>query len=76
MKVLIERLASPFPIGSNIKLSSGEKGKVIKRNLVCPLRPVVEIVSEADEEKLVETRTIDLAKHPTIYIKGILEEKI
>jgi HD-GYP domain-containing protein (c-di-GMP phosphodiesterase class II) len=76
MKVLIERLASPFPVGSNIKLSSGEKGKVIKRNLACPLRPVVEIVSEADEEKLAETRTIDLAKHPTIYIKGILEEKI
>jgi len=75
MKVLIQRFASPFPVGSNIKLSSGEKGKVIKRNLDCALRPVVEIIVEADEEHLEKTRIIDLAKHPTIYIKGPLEDE-
>jgi HD-GYP domain-containing protein (c-di-GMP phosphodiesterase class II) len=75
MKLLIERLASPFPVGSNIKLSSGEKGKVIKRNLGCPLRPVVEIITEADGEQLEKARTIDLAKHPTVYIKGTLEDE-
>lgn len=74
MKVLIERLACPFPVGSNIKLSSGEKGKVIKRNLACSLRPVVEIISAANGENLEKSRTINLSKHPTIFIKDTLKD--
>ena len=73
MKILIERMASPFPLGSNIKLNSGEKGRVIKRNLGYPLRPVVEITHDAKDEKLGKPRTIDLSKSPTIHIKSSLE---
>ena len=73
MKVLIERLASPFPLGSNIKLSSGEKGRVIRRNLGYPLRPVVEIMHDNKGEKLEKSRIIDLAQCPTIHIKSALE---
>jgi HD-GYP domain-containing protein (c-di-GMP phosphodiesterase class II) len=72
MKILIERLACPFPVGCNVKLSSGEKGKVIKRNLSCPLRPMVEIISTAEGENLEKSRIVDLCKHPTIFIKDIL----
>jgi HD-GYP domain-containing protein (c-di-GMP phosphodiesterase class II) len=75
MKVLIERLACPFPVGCQVKLNSGEKGMVIKRNLSCSLRPVVEIISSADGESLEKSRIIDLSKHHTIFIKNILEEK-
>ncbi len=74
MKVLVQRLAGPFPIGTNIRLSSGEKGKVIKRNLDNPLRPIVEITI-ADRESSEKTRIIDLAQHPTLYIKGVSEDK-
>lgn len=75
MKILLERLASPFPPGSNIKLSSGEKGRVIKRNLAHPLRPVVEIMHDNNGERLEQSRIIDLAQCPTVHIKSVLDKE-
>ena len=75
MKVLIERIASPYPLSSYVKLSSGEKGRVIRRNLGCPLKPVIEIMRDASGEKIRKIRIIDLAKFPTIYIKNILKSE-
>jgi len=74
MKILIERLTCPYPPCSYVKLSTGEKGIVIKRNLKFPLRPVIEIIYSADGEELKEAKTIDLAIHSTIYIERHLRD--
>ena len=75
MKVLIERIASPFPVGSYVQLSSGEKARVIKRNLDCLLRPTVAIIYDANGERLEKTTIVELGKYPTTYIKNCLKEE-
>jgi len=74
VKVLMERVCTPFPLCSNIRLSSGEEGRVIRRNLASPFRPIIEITSNANGEKLEEAKIIDLTKYPTVYIKRSLEK--
>ena len=71
MKVMIERIASPYPLSSYVKLSSGEKGKVVRRNLGSPLKPVIEIMFDASGERIEKTKIIDITKYPTIYIKSM-----
>lgn len=75
MKVFLERVASPFPLGSYVELSSGEKGRVTRRNFNSVLRPGVEIIYDSNGEKLEEPKDIDLSKHLTIYIKSILKNE-
>jgi HD-GYP domain-containing protein (c-di-GMP phosphodiesterase class II) len=70
-KFFIERIASPFPLNSCVELSSGEKGKVIKRNIRSPLRPVVKIIYDTTGEKLEPPKILDLISHPAVYIKKL-----
>lgn len=76
IKTMVERIALPFPLGSYVKLNSGEKGKIIKRNFSSPLRPVVEIMYGANGDRLEITKTIDLDKHDTIFIEKPWIEEI
>ncbi|MFC1496597.1 hypothetical protein ACFL52_04200 [Candidatus Margulisiibacteriota bacterium] len=71
LKSFIERIG-PYPVGTMVRLSSGEKGRVIKRNLTIPLRPTVRIFSAVGGQDLKEEKILDLLEHPTIYIKSHL----
>lgn len=73
IKVLIERICCPYPLGSYVKLSTGEKGEVIKRNLRNSFRPIVEINYDSKGKRLRKPRIVDLIKYPSIYIKGHLK---
>ena len=77
LKIFIIRFGCPFPLGSFVKLSSGERGKVIRRNIESPLRPLIEIADDGILQNGASPKTIDLSKYPTIYIKRSLssEEK-
>ncbi|MFH1776561.1 MAG: HD domain-containing phosphohydrolase [Candidatus Omnitrophota bacterium] len=75
-RVMIERIACPFPLGSFVKLSSGERGRVVKRNLTCTLRPTVEVSYDTSGEHLVHTKIVDLSKQQMVFIeRQYLEEE-
>ncbi|MEW6088938.1 MAG: hypothetical protein AB1498_11615 [bacterium] len=75
LKVLIERIGGPYPVDTNVKMNSGEDGRVIKRNLGFLLRPVVEITHDVNGKKLNKSKIIDLIKQPTQFIKRHLKEE-
>ncbi len=64
---------SMFPVGSMVKLNTGEIAQVISVNKTRPIRPVVEVLTTPDGEKLDKTTTIDLEKEPLIYISDPVE---
>jgi HD-GYP domain-containing protein (c-di-GMP phosphodiesterase class II) len=70
LKALIERLNCPYPLGSCVRLNSGEIGRVVKRNIGVPMRPVVEVTKDAQGGRLDRIKVINLCKKPTIHVKG------
>ena len=68
LKVLISEI-SIYPVGSWVELSTHEIGKVIRINRDLPLRPTVNVIFGPDGRKLDEVKSIDLTRHPTLYIK-------
>jgi HD-GYP domain-containing protein (c-di-GMP phosphodiesterase class II) len=67
LKALI-RAMSTFPVGSLVRLNTGEIGRVVARNKGYPLRPVVEILVRR-AKRLGEPSRLDLAQSPLLYIK-------
>lgn len=72
-KVFLQNVA-PFPIGSVVSLSSGEKGAVIKVPKDFPSRPVIKVIQTGDGQRLKEPQEKDLKKELTVFITGVLEE--
>jgi len=59
---------SMFPIGSYVELSSGEIARVISINKPRPVRPIVEIIEDANRKKLETPLRINLEEEPLLYI--------
>jgi len=74
IRAFIERLCCPYPIGCYVKLSSGEKGMVVGRNIGEAFKPIVEIIYNVNKDGSEMTRIIDLKKTPTLYIKDYLSK--
>lgn len=72
IKVLIERVGI-FPVGIKVSLNTKEIGVVVEENEALPLRPVVEIIQDANGRPLKEVKKIDLAGNPVLYIEDCLE---
>ena len=70
VKALVEQL-SAYPLGTTVRLSTGEVGSVMRINPRYPLRPVVLI--EGDAACGQEGRQIDLRLTPLVSIVGTLE---
>ena len=62
-----------FPTGSGVRLSSSEKGLVIKQNNSMPMRPVVKIIYDKNGKLLAEPYEIDLLEELTLFITGSCE---
>lgn len=60
-----------YPIGSLVKLNTGEVGIVIKQNSLWRLKPMVSIVIDTDGRKLPSPMTIDLVRPPQLDAKPI-----
>ncbi|MCK5305908.1 MAG: HD domain-containing protein, partial [Candidatus Omnitrophica bacterium] len=75
LKVLLERIGCPFSFGTYVKLNSREKGKIVKRNIKFPFRPIVEITYDSNGQMREKTKTIDLTKCPALYIAGFLKSE-
>ncbi len=68
LKALV-RDVSAFPIGSVVRLNTGEIGRVVTRNTDFPLRPVVHILTRHGKP-LERPAMIDLTEHPLCRIEG------
>lgn len=58
-----------YPACTWVALSTGESGRIVKTNPKAPLRPVVDILLDAQGNTLPEPRRLDLLQHPTVFIK-------
>ena len=63
-----------YPMGSLVKLNSGEKGVVVDINKSFPARPVVKLVTDKTGGILRRFNEIDLVKHPSYFVQEIIEE--
>ena len=69
VKALVEQL-SAYPLGTLVRLTTGEVGSVIGINVPFPLRPVVAVEAEGSG---VEKREIDLSLSPLVSIIETVE---
>ena len=70
VKALVEQL-SAYPLGTSVRLTTGEIGSVMRVNARYPLRPVVWI--EGDPACGQERRQLDLSRTPLVTIIETLE---
>lgn len=72
VKVFMEKM-SLYPLGSYVKLNTGDIAKIILTNLETPTRPVVRIILDKDNNKVGE-KIIDLKKNPLYSITEAVDE--
>ncbi len=73
-KALVEQL-SVYPLGTTVRLTTGETGMVVGVNVQYPLRPIVE-VDEPGEAGHVESRHINLSLTPLVSIIEALKAPV
>lgn len=61
-----------FPIGSYVRLSSGEIGRVVDVKKENPMRPEVDVLLDSERRPPRNPRTIDLLNTPHIYVSRAL----
>ncbi|MDR3544111.1 MAG: HD-GYP domain-containing protein [Desulfosporosinus sp.] len=67
------RHVAVYPIGSTVKLSTGELGVVIRQNNSLPLRPVVRVYRDGDGKIDFKAREYDLVKDLNILVVDMFE---
>ena len=72
IKVLVDKL-SIYPIGSLVKLNTGEISEVISAEKGFPSK--LKIVFDVEGRHLDESRLIELSSYPNLYIAQAIEEK-
>jgi HD-GYP domain-containing protein (c-di-GMP phosphodiesterase class II) len=73
LKCLIQQF-SVFPLGTRVRLNSGEAGEVVELNPRHPLRPIVKIYMEAGQVALREQRLLDLSKTSLVHIIEVVQD--
>jgi len=72
MKALVEQL-SAYPLGTLVRLTTGEIGSVVGINVQFPLRPIVAVDTDAAYGNGPEKREIDLSSSPLVSIIETVE---
>jgi hypothetical protein len=70
VKALVQQL-SAYPLGTLVRLTTGEAGSVVRTNTRYPLRPVVKILGDAVSGP--DVRQVDLSLTPLVSIVETLE---
>jgi len=73
LKVLIDTVGI-FPIATLVRLNTKEVGIVLQQTPHMPLRPVVNITHNAQEQKLPEPKRVNLAVNFSVYIQDCFIE--
>jgi HD-GYP domain-containing protein (c-di-GMP phosphodiesterase class II) len=66
---------SVFPQGICVRLNSGEVGRVIATRKFAPLRPVVEILYDADNQRMQSPKIVDMVKDNILQITSAYFEE-
>jgi HD-GYP domain-containing protein (c-di-GMP phosphodiesterase class II) len=74
VKTLIEEI-SVFPLGSHVRLNTGEVCEVMATNEGYPLRPFLQVLFASDGSPLEQGRQVDLKDEPMVYITGPVDLK-
>ncbi|MDD1762981.1 MAG: HD domain-containing protein, partial [Methanothrix sp.] len=74
LKALVEQL-SVYPLGTTVRLTTGEAGTVVSVNARYPLRPVVK-VSQEDSSDGLGTRRVDLSLTPLVSVIETLKPPV
>lgn len=64
---------SLFPVGTWVKLTSGEIGEVIRSNPRFPLRPSVKVIIDQSGQRLRSPREMDLSGSPLVHVGEIVD---
>jgi len=72
LKALIRVLAT-LPVGSLVRLNTGEICRVVAKNDDFPLRPIVTVLVR-QRKRADEATAIDLSQHPFLHINGFVTE--
>ena len=72
VKALVEQL-SAYPLGTVVRLTTGEIGTVVGINSQFPLRPVVQIAGVAGQAPGQDDRRLDLSRAPLVSIIETVE---
>ncbi|MBD3425630.1 MAG: HD domain-containing protein [Candidatus Omnitrophica bacterium] len=64
---------SIFPVGSWVRISTGEIGEVIETNPNTPMRPLLNVVYDRNRRKLQEERKLDLSKQFLIHVEHCID---
>ena len=67
LKALV-RSVGLFPVGTYVRLNSGEVARVLKGRAANPMRPEVEVVFDTQKRRLSQKRYIDLMSTPHLYV--------
>ncbi len=65
---------SLFPVGTWVKLTSGEIGEVVRSNPRFPLRPAVRIMVDQGGLRLREPKELDLSQSPLVHVGEIVDK--
>ena len=74
LKVFLDQVAS-YPLGSVVRLSSGDVGVVTRVNVGTADRPEIRILMNKQGELLDREREVDLTKELTLFVKAVLPER-
>ncbi|MBA5873139.1 MAG: HD domain-containing protein [Nitrospira sp. CR1.2] len=72
MKALVEQL-SVYPLGTRVRLSSGEEGVVVRITARYPSRPVVRVTGLEDTSTSEILRLVDLSLQPHVSVVDTVE---
>src|SRR5438552_5444236 len=73
LKCLIQQF-SVFPLGTRVRLNTGEIGEVVGLNPQNPLRPVVQVLKDPHGLSPKEARTLDLSKSSLVHVTEIVQD--
>jgi HD-GYP domain-containing protein (c-di-GMP phosphodiesterase class II) len=73
IKALLKHI-SIFPIGTLVRISSGEVGRVIKTNEATPMRPVINVIYDREGRRREQARTVDLSKQLLIHAEHCVDK--
>lgn len=74
LKVFLEHI-SLFPVNTLVRLNNQSVGRVISTDHKQPLRPVIELISDHEGQKLEDRQIMRLCDNPLLYIVESLNEE-
>ena len=71
LKGLVDQL-SIYPLGTTVRLNTGETGVVFQLNRQYPLRPIVQVTQQALSAQASESKTVDLRAATSVHIVDVM----